>query len=556
MEILLGSALVGGARLALVSDAFAVEGGVLAALTLIIVCVVSIGRVPRAAHLCDAATLPSLVAVHALASSASAAPWLRLQLRCSLCCCAAAVLAAACRWNERSVAAATAGGSVAVAALVWWGPEHAADTAARSAAAATLSLAAAAALRRALPGSFSLGEASLMAQVASLLLLNAGAAASPGAAGAAPPSDADTLVALLRCGVSATIAACAALSAAGVLWHLRTRSAPPIAPYLAACAALFTGMILPWCAQALPPRAAAEGEGEDAPLVALAMRPLPPLAWIYRFLRRDRVAAAIVAYWLATLPAALWLIGRIRRSGALRRIEVRKLFHALALLLFVPALIARPHFLALAYGVALCVGLLVECTRALRVAQLGDTIEAYMRQFTDDRDDAGAGAITTHLYLLIGCAAPLWLHVGLGGGGQRWAGGAGGVAQLLPMCGLLAIGVGDAAAAIVGNRLARTHRWRPHSGRSVEGSLAMLLSMVVAGGAALGAISLTSDAALVGSEVVAAALGGAEEGYGLGRGAGVAAALLTTTLLEALTDQIDNLVIPLHAYAALALAVW
>jgi len=128
MEILLGSALVGGARLALVSDAFAVEGGVLAALTLIIVCVVSIGRVPRAAHLCDAATLPSLVAVHALASSASAAPWLRLQLRCSLCCCAAAVLAAACRWNERSVAAATAGGSVAVAALVWWGPEHAADS--------------------------------------------------------------------------------------------------------------------------------------------------------------------------------------------------------------------------------------------------------------------------------------------------------------------------------------------------------------------------------------------------------------------------------------------
>ena len=234
-------------------------------------------------------------------------------------------------------------------------------------------------------------------------------------------------------------------------------------------------------------------------------------------------------------------MGRSTRS-------VRKLFHALALLLFVPALIARPHFLALAYGVALCVGLLVECTRALRVAQLGDTIEAYMRQFTDDRDDAGAGAITTHLYLLIGCAAPLWLHVGLGGGGQRSAGGAGGVAQLLPMCGLLAIGVGDAAAAIVGNRLARTHRWRPHSGRSVEGSLAMLLSMVVAGGAALGAISLASDAALVGSE--------AEEGYGLGRGAGVAAALLTTTLLEALTDQIDNLVIPLHAYAALALAVW
>jgi hypothetical protein len=84
----------------------------------------------------------------------------------------------------------------------------------------------------------------------------------------------------------------------------------------------------------------------------------------------------------------------------------------------------------------------------------------------------------------------------------------------------------------------------------------MLLSMVVAGGAALGAISLTSNAALVGSEVVAAALGGAEEGSGLGRGAGVAAALLTTTLLEALTDQIDNLVIPLHAYAALALAVW
>jgi hypothetical protein len=34
------------------------------------------------------------------------------------------------------------------------------------------------------------------------------------------------------------------------------------------------------------------------------------------------------------------------------------------------------------------------------------------------------------------------------------------------------------------------------------------------------------------------------------------AALLSTTLLEAITLQIDNLIIPLHAYAALAVAAF
>ena len=78
----------------------------------------------------------------------------------------------------------------------------------------------------------------------------------------------------------------------------------------------------------------------------------------------------------------------------------------------------------------------------------------------------------THIYLLLGCAAPAWLTQG---GPLR-----SGLRPLFPIAGVLAVGVGDTAAAVFGTYFGRTP-WAtpeeggpddsPGSGKTVEGTV-------------------------------------------------------------------------------------
>jgi dolichol kinase len=60
-----------------------------------------------------------------------------------------------------------------------------------------------------------------------------------------------------------------------------------------------------------------------------------------------------------------------------------------------------------------------------------------MTQFIDEKDSSGV--ITTHIQLLLGCAIPLWLSFRSEN-------------TFIPVVGILAVAVGDAAAATWGSR--------------------------------------------------------------------------------------------------------
>jgi len=47
----------------------------------------------------------------------------------------------------------------------------------------------------------------------------------------------------------------------------------------------------------------------------------------------------------------------------------------------------------------------------LRIPPLGDVIGRCFQIFIDDRDEGAV--ILTHIYLLVGCSCPLWLHSGM-----------------------------------------------------------------------------------------------------------------------------------------------
>ena len=138
-----------------------------------------------------------------------------------------------------------------------------------------------------------------------------------------------------------------------------------------------------------------------------------------------------------------------------------------------------------------------------------------MDRYRDEKDPGEL--LTTHMYLLIACAAPLWLSCATT------------TAPAITGLGLVAIGLGDATASVAGGRWGATRIFGTR--KTIEGTVAsavvqaiavMVLCAVSSPGASPPALAPTIVAVVVGA------------------------------VYEALTLQSDNLVIPLIVWALAA----
>ncbi|KAG6594130.1 putative dolichol kinase [Phytophthora cinnamomi] len=248
-----------------------------------------------------------------------------------------------------------------------------------------------------------------------------------------------------------------------------------------------------------------------------------PFGWLLDFLSESRSLPsflpprfALMGYWATCLAVLVPFFAFIADRFALRNIVARKLFHLLVVLMLGPASLFDAPMLALSYGVALGVFFLVECIRALALPPFGRSIAEFMRSFIDHRE-AGQ-IILTHSYLLLGCALPLWLVPSVSE-----------PSALVMNAGVLALGVGDAMGAVVGSSVGRH---KVFGGKTLEGSAAVFLSILIA------SIPLHDyhTRAYVHGEYIQFVL--------------LTFAVFLTSVLEAATAQIDNLVLPLFFYAA------
>ncbi|CAG8756104.1 24501_t:CDS:2, partial [Racocetra persica] len=112
-----------------------------------------------------------------------------------------------------------------------------------------------------------------------------------------------------------------------------------------------------------------------------------------------------------------------------------------------------PEFMHLAFSVALSAFIFLEYLRYFAVYPLGKNIHIFLSEFLDNRDSGPC--ILSHLYLLVGCAACIWMQ---------------GTSILANMSGILTLGLGDAMASIIGKRYGR-RRW-PGTSKTVEGTIA------------------------------------------------------------------------------------
>ncbi|KAF6211081.1 hypothetical protein GE061_014194 [Apolygus lucorum] len=236
-----------------------------------------------------------------------------------------------------------------------------------------------------------------------------------------------------------------------------------------------------------------------------------PLFWILALFSKDMVTVWLILFWVVCTCLALGMVSTQISSEKKANTVTRKIFHLLSLLVFVPGIILKPCTIYLASGVAFALLLALDMLRVLDMPPFGKFLQLGFLRFVDEKDD-GPLALTP-VYLLVGCALPLWIHPDLDKG------------DLLPLfAGLLSIGVGDSAASTCGTFVGK-NRW-PGSKKTKEGTAACFLSQLFL------VIFLIHIGYVPRTNLIKPTF-----------------AIATSSIVEAKTDQVDNIVLPLMMYA-------
>ncbi|XP_078148177.1 phosphatidate cytidylyltransferase family protein [Carex rostrata] len=245
-----------------------------------------------------------------------------------------------------------------------------------------------------------------------------------------------------------------------------------------------------------------------------------PLFWVISFVFTSPLERlALCSYWICVICISVLRFYKISKQSKTERILLRKYYHLVAVLMFVPALIFQSSFLDLAFGTALMVFLLLEIIRVWEIWPLGKMVHQFMNAFTDHRDSDIL--IVSHFSLLLGCALPKWMSSGFN---DR---------PLAPFAGILSLGIGDTMASMVGHKYG-VLRWSKAGKKTVEGTAAGITSVWAACYILLPLL--------------------ASSGYILSQHWGsLLIAVTLSGLLEAYTAQLDNAFIPLVFYSLLCL---
>lgn len=226
----------------------------------------------------------------------------------------------------------------------------------------------------------------------------------------------------------------------------------------------------------------------------------------------------------------------------------RKFFHALAVLLFAPGIAYDPAFMHLAFSLAFSVFIFAEYVRYYALYPFGAAVHVFLSEFTDHKDSGPV--ILSHFYLLTGCAAPLWVEIvssirytpppapdpqpfwhffkSNASAPAQIAPAVAGTVDISMFLGILTLGVADAVASVIGRRYGRLH-W-PSNGKTFEGSLAFVLSIFV-GALFLRLIGWCAPFSLPQFALLAIILG----------------------IFEGISNQNDNLVLPVYAIVSLSI---
>ena len=189
------------------------------------------------------------------------------------------------------------------------------------------------------------------------------------------------------------------------------------------------------------------------------------------------VRLLICGYCLVVISGGLAAVFRL--SSVAEVDTRRKVFHGMMVAMFLPTIFLDPTFVSLALILILAVFLLLDLFRASQLPPLSKPLTYFLAPYVDGRDHRGP-VIVSHIFLLIGCAIPLWLSLAAVqlGGEMPWEGWDVVRREVSMVSGVICVGMGDAAASLVGRRFGR-RRWCWSGGKSLEGSLAFAIAVIL-----------------------------------------------------------------------------
>lgn len=185
----------------------------------------------------------------------------------------------------------------------------------------------------------------------------------------------------------------------------------------------------------------------------------------------------ICAYCLSIILAGLAVVFRLSTVADVD--TRRKVFHGMMVMMFLPTTFVDPTFVSLAFVLILAIFLLLDLFRASQLPPLSKPLTFFLAPYVDGRDHRGP-VIVSHIFLLIGCAIPLWLSLAAieRTGDTPWQGWDVSRREVSMISGVVCVGMGDAAASLIGRRYGR-RRWCWSGGKSFEGSFAFAVAVVL-----------------------------------------------------------------------------
>uniref|UniRef100_A0A6G1SIP9 dolichol kinase n=1 Tax=Aceria tosichella TaxID=561515 RepID=A0A6G1SIP9_9ACAR len=190
-----------------------------------------------------------------------------------------------------------------------------------------------------------------------------------------------------------------------------------------------------------------------------------PLTWLVDHIFATHERISLFSLWLVALAACVGFSTSWSRMVGQTNSFARKIFHIAICVVFISGYNQDIEFTRFASGGMIIVMLVLEMIRAWNLWPLGMHLENVCRTLRGKWDNRYL--TLSHIYLLIGTMIPLWLMPS-----------ATSPSKLSLSSGVLAVGVGDAAAALIGTLYGRTHLGL-RSGKTLEGFIGNILAMAV-----------------------------------------------------------------------------
>jgi dolichol kinase len=244
----------------------------------------------------------------------------------------------------------------------------------------------------------------------------------------------------------------------------------------------------------------------------------PLILLITRAIRSIDFAHLALLVWGAFLVTAAIRLAKPEFASAKPELttQQRKLFHILPVLIYLPAMeIDGESFGIITFGL-FWVFIWLSLYSAYQIYPYGGSLRRNLVAVADYRDNGKL--ILTPIYLIFGFSFPIWLDL------FRF-----GRVTLASYSGIISLGIGDTAASIIGKKFGKIKFGR--DGKTLEGMVGNFLC-----------------------QILVLFLIGMVKGETIKRLLSTLPCLGLCAALEATTDQIDNLLLPIFQYSLLTFA--